>query len=418
LYSLKPVYDALVDIASDSSRLSKEAKIKRYLNTIDNFEKIVIYAYDYNKKYNVTNIFFCNHEYDLHENILFEYLDFLSSKNGASDKEKNNLSICASADHETVEVVNRIINKDLKCGASINTFKKFIKNLPVFEIMTCQRDIKKFLKLTNNKPYYWSNKKDGVRVINIVYEDFVKAHFSRSGLEYPNFNTFDNELIKLSRNIHEKLKIDYPIYIDGEAISGERKFNKVMTQIRRLKDVDVSKFKLHIFDTPSDFKFGQRYETLKEIIDNNTFDRLDLVEHHLCDFSEQQIIDLSKQVIKAGVPGIDEGVVIKTADGPYEFKEKSKYWCKVKPIETLDLEVTGFYFGKPGSKYEDIVGGLIVDYNGVEVHVGSGLSDEQRVEFLDELPKLIEIEYKEVTPDGSLREPIMKRIRDDKTSTD
>jgi DNA ligase 1 len=417
-YTLKPVYDALIDIASDRSRLTKEAKIKIYVSSMPYFEEVVLYAYDYNKKYNVTNVTMQNHNYDLDLNLLFPYLDFLASKKGANAQEKLNLNVLASHDPETVDVVNRIINKDLKCGAGVNTFKKFIKDLPVFEIMTCQRNVNKFLKLTSGKEYYWSNKKDGVRVINIVYEDYVKSHLSRSGLEYPNFNTFDTELIKMGREISKNLNCEYPIYIDGEAIADGKQFNKVMKQIRRLKNIDVGKFKLHVFDIPSDLDFQRRYNCLKHVFDNNTFERLDLVEHHLCNFNEYQINKLSKEVIENGVSGIDEGVVIKIADAPYVFKEKSKYWCKVKPVETLDLEVTGFYLGKHGTRLQNIVGGLIVNYKGVEVHVGSGLSDAQRLEFLDELPEIIEIEYKEVTPDGSLREPIMKSIRNDKLTHD
>jgi ATP-dependent DNA ligase len=284
--------------------------------------------------------------------------------------------------------------------------------------MTCQRDIKRFLKLTNGKPYYWSDKKDGVRVINMVYHDYVKSHLSRSGLEYPNFNFFDDELIKLGNDINQIYQIGHPIYIDGEAISGDKAFNKVMTQIRRLKDVNMDKFKLYIFDSPSGLSFKERYEGLEEAFKKNNFKKLKLVEHTLCDYDQDTVIELSRHVLKHGIAGVDEGVVIKVADAPYEFKEKSKYWCKVKPTETLDLQVTGFYYGKKGSKYEDVAGGLIVDFNGVEVHVGSGLSDEQRVEFMFELPEIIEVEYKEITADGSLREPIMKCVRDDKLTHD
>ena len=417
-YTLKPVYDAIIDIASDRGRLVKEAKIKKYLVDVPDFEKVIIYTYDYNKKYNVTSVSMQDHKYELESDILFEYLDFLSSKNGANDEEKRNLSILASADPETIDVVNRIINKDLKCGSSTNTFKKFIKNLPVFEIMTCQRNIKKFLKLTKGNSYYYSDKKDGVRVINIVYDNYVKSHLSRSGLEYPNFDYFDDELIILANELNNIYNFGHPIYIDGEAIAGGKQFNKVMSQIRRLKDVKMDNFKLYVFDSPSDLPFKERYEGLENAFKKHQFKKLELVEHILCDYDKDTILDLARHVFDNGINGVDEGVVIKIADSPYVFKEKSKYWCKVKPTETLDLEVTGFYFGKPGTRLEDVVGGLKVNYKGVEVHVGSGLSDVQRKEFLEELPEIIEVEYKEVTPDGSLREPIMKCVRDDKLTHD
>lgn len=415
--SLKQVYEAIEDIASESSRLIKEEKIKKYLN-IPYFKKVIMYAYDYNKKFNVTNVNFINHKYEIDLDILFQYLDHLSTLNGATQEIKNNLNILSSIDKETNILINRIVNKDLKCGANIVTFKKFIPELPVFEIMTCQKDIDKFLKLAKQKEYFWSEKKDGTRVINIVNDNCVDSHFSRSGLEYPNFGIFDNDLIKFGKILNQKYNFPYPIYIDGESISSNGSFNKIMTQIRRKKNVDVNSFKFYVFDIPSNLEFEKRYNIIEEIFNENKFDRLKLIKHFKCNYDKPSLLNLSKKIVKEGCEGIDEGIVIKIANSPYEWKEHSKYWCKIKPTNTLDLPVTGFYFGKKGTKYENIVGGLVVEFNNKEVHVGSGLSDEQRVEFLEELPEIIEVEYKEVTKDGSLREPIMIRIRDDKNITD
>jgi DNA ligase-1 len=416
--TLKQVYEAIEDIASESSRLTKEKKIQKYLS-IPYFTDVVKYAYDFNKKYNVTNLTFIEQVYiDINTKSLFEYLDYLSTLSGATDTMKLNLSMLSSLDRETNILVNRIVNKDLKCGVGENSFKKYIKDLPVFEIMTCQKDIPKFLKLNKNKPYYYSKKKDGVRVICKVFEKHVDSHTSRSGLEYFNFNIFDDDLIYLAKLITEETDLKYPILIDGEAISTGKNFNKVMTQIRKIKDADLSTFKFHVFDLPCDKVLSDRYKILDRFLSKNVFQRLDLVEHHLCNLKEQELIDLAKDTFLNGVNGVDEGIVIKVADSIYEWKEHSKYWCKIKPTDTLDLPVIGHELGKIGTRLEGLVGALIVDFKGVEVRVGSGLSDEQRYEFLDNPPSIIEVEFKEITPDGSLREPTMKRARDDKNIHD
>lgn len=417
--TLKPVFDAIQDIASVSSRIAKEKKILSY-SKLPHFEKVILYTYDYNKKFNVTNVPFVKHEYEIELNTIFDYLDYLSTLNGATDELKNNLSILSSIDAETNTLVNKIINKDLKCGASISTFKKYFKSLPVFEIMTCQKNIPKFLKLTKNREYFWSVKKNGTRVHLTVLENSVESHLSRSGLEYPNFKIFDNDLIKLCKHIHEDFKIPYPIYIDGESINPDERFEGLMSQIHRKYDVNMDGFKLHIFDTPIKNKlFFERQELLENVFKKyGPFESIEQLKHIRCNYNEEQLKQLSRKIVEEGNPKIDEGIVIKIADSPYEYKEHSKYWCKVKPTDTLDLEVLGFYYGKPGTKNEDVVGGLIVDYKGVEVRVGTGLSDQQRIEFLDNLPAIIEVEYKEVTPDGSLREPVLKSIRTDKNITD
>ena len=87
---------------------------------------------------------------------------------------------------------------------------------------------------------------------------------------------------------------------------------------------------------------------------------------------------------------------------------------KIKAEETLDLYVTGW---EPGTgKYEGMIGALIVNHKGVPVNVGSGLSDTLRQEDPAEIVgRMIEVEYHEVTPDGSLRHPRFKRFRDDKS---
>ncbi len=105
---------------------------------------------------------------------------------------------------------------------------------------------------------------------------------------------------------------------------------------------------------------------------------------------------------------------MKLADSPYELKEKSKYWLKMKPTETYDLLVVGKFGGK--GRLKNNLGGLIVKYNDVEVKVGSGYSDEERELFMKNPPSIIEVKCKGETEDGSLREPIFVRVRDDKST--
>ena len=83
------------------------------------------------------------------------------------------------------------------------------------------------------------------------------------------------------------------------------------------------------------------------------------------------------------------------------------------------LEVTGYYEGK--DKFTGMLGGIIVDFNGVEVRVGGGYTEQQRKdlwEIRDQLlGRIAEVKYMELTNSNppSLRHPIFLRFRDYKS---
>jgi ATP-dependent DNA ligase len=152
---------------------------------------------------------------------------------------------------------------------------------------------------------------------------------------------------------------------------------------------------------------------------------------------------------QTGLPKGLEGAMVKDPRGFYE-KKKSYSWMKLKAEETIDLFITGFFNGEEGTKYENMMGGAIVDHDGVEVRVGGGWSDEEREQLWKDwchdadivgvdplvgfkkgwstsfesiqrhahrfkfLGRMLEIKFNEVTPDGSLRHPRKIRFRDDK----
>jgi DNA ligase-1 len=110
-----------------------------------------------------------------------------------------------------------------------------------------------------------------------------------------------------------------------------------------------------------------------------------------------------------------EGAMIKDPTAPYSFKRD---WSVMKfkafhdvdlPIKQL-LEGTGKHSGKLGS--------FVVDYQGVEVQVGSGLTDALRDKIWEKpdafIGRMIEVRYQEVTPDGSLRFPTFVCFRNDR----
>jgi DNA ligase-1 len=103
---------------------------------------------------------------------------------------------------------------------------------------------------------------------------------------------------------------------------------------------------------------------------------------------------------------------VKRPDGGYHFK-KHLDWMKVKPLETVDLEITGVREGT--GKYKGMLGALEMKYKGQDVRAGTGFSDKERKEFWKHQKKIIgqigEFEFMEETDDGKTRHAVFVRIR-------
>lgn len=428
--SLSPILAILDDISNTPSRLKKEEIIEGHLTNSD-FKKVVKYAlnpfWQYKTKRvdyfeGLDQVFIDEYHDDAHENI-FHMLDHLNENKGASNDDIEWLSKFASYDVETVEVVRRIINKDLRCGASVKTFRKFFPNIPDFGVMLCKNDLSKFLKLCNNdmSKAVYSLKMNGVRCLA---NDGV--YLSRSGKEYLNFGIFDNELAKfdeIGRELLPKIFQDGPVAKDGEVMATgdeKRTFQKLMTQVRRLNENDNSYLKFHIFDLAMDgVSFGNRYKIIYNIFkkakeDGIEFNHITYVKHDLCNSLFDCEDDIWEYVRKIKEDG-EEGLVLKTLDGPYERK-KSQHWCKVKIFDTLDCHVTGFEYGN--GKYSECIGALKCKLKDGTTFNASGLTDKERVDFMDNLPEVIEVKYQEWSDDGVPVFATFVRVRDDKDITD
>ena len=414
--TLKNVYEILEKITKEPRRLEKENIIKENMAAA-NFKKVVFLALDYTKVFHVSRIDPKTEEKSEKPSIkkLFNMLDRLSSKSGATDKEKEDISkIAWSLDDETAEDLDRILQKDLKCGASLKTFRKIFPEIPHFEVMTCRSDLRIFLNLVekSKSDVFISDKKDGVRTWGKTYQ-----YISRSGKEYNNFWVFDNELKVLSEYLHSKYGLSKDIYFDGEVTVKNGNFQEVMRNVRTFEDNQENEpeYLYNIFDIVllDKTQLKLRMAMLEDAFSVHDFENLKLLKHVKVSNGLASAAVFKKHMNSAVKRG-EEGIVVKLADSPYELKEKSKYWLKMKPTETYDLLVVGKFGGK--GRLKNTLGGLIVKYNDVEVKVGSGYSDEERELFMKNPPSIIEVKCKGETEDGSLREPIFVRVRDDKST--
>jgi len=332
------------------------------------------------------------------------------------------LALSASTGKQWNDWYRRILIKDLRCGVSEKTINKVVKNaVPLFECMLAHDGANHESKVSGKK--LLEPKLDGVRVLTIVdCEARTVVQYSRNGKELVNFPHITEGLLA---HIDD---FDRSFVLDGEIISTS--FQALMKQVHRKSDADASDAVLMLFDMLplSEFKagkstLGQKRRTafLKQF--KGVFDKvgnIGLVPQVEVDLDstvgQMQFIEFNKDAIANGY----EGIMIKDLDAKYVCK-RHVAWLKQKPFIEVSLEVTNVEEGT--GRNEGRLGALVCsgvdDGKTIVVNVGSGFSDNDRIEFWADrdsvIGQIVEVRADAITQnqDGtySLRFPRFLRFR-------
>lgn len=264
-------------------------------------------------------------------------------------------------------------------------------------------------------------KLDGVRVLaHVQFSKSTVTYYSRKGLTFSSMEHLTDDCLQMAMALHGVSSVDLSkgehrdVVLDGEVFGDN--FKESISAVRK-KDKAATNTKYHLYDWMLADEFFDskcprnqlaRLKTLKKAFNviKVELETIRIVPTNLVNSESEAIVAYDK-FIDAGF----EGAVLKKPNTPYSFR-RSYDWMKMKPEESADLMVVGYEEGT--GKYEGQIGALIVDFNGVEVNVGSGLSDALRASLMGErfIGRIIEVEYMEVTQDGSLRHPRFVSFRD------
>ncbi len=312
-------------------------------------------------------------------------------------------------DKEHFELYSKVLLKEA-IGVGAKTVNKvWPKLIPEFGLMLAPNELPVITQVTY--PIYVQPKLDGYRCIyNSGYM------WSRAGKPFGNKHlaAYFGKLFNMQ---------DY--VLDGELFVPGLNFNKLQTILNTYEAPLPKGLKFVVYDcvpvkdwTAQNCKkpYSDRLKQLRKVLNDVVADYNTVIDipNDLAETSKEAI-DLYKTYLKKGY----EGVMLKSPEGFYKWKRttiRSGEMLKLKPFKTVDLVIESIYDGE--GKFEGMAGGVVVNFDNHSVRVGSGFDVSTRKKMAkspsDFIGKTIEIQYFEVTEEGSLRFPTFKRFREEK----
>ena len=375
--------------------------------------KVLEYTYNPFKQFYVTSktCIKNSHLKQNHSFNLFEVLDKLMNREVTG--------------HDAIKLVNgyddesiyKVIDKDLGIRAGAKVINKAIPELiPTFSVALAQ-EYKEECNWEDN--WYASRKLDGVRCLAVTDENGKCTLYSRMGKE---FTTLDKVKDTIESTGIINTVFDGEICLVGE--DGNEDFQGVMKQLRR-KDHQIENPAYMMFDMLNikDFNnqkseeiLSDRLHTLRSFLDNNE-------KTQILRYTEQAVItdgrhfDMWSQM---AADGKWEGFMLRKDVG-YEGK-RSKNLVKVKKFfdaeyEVIDFDIDNHEVVRDGkSETIKMLAQVWIEHKGHRVKVGSGWSQEQRLQYMDGsiIGKIITVQYFEETYNDkggiSLRFPTVKHV--------
>ena len=343
------------------------------------------------------------------------------------------LSCCSESD---AQVIERIIEKDLKCGVSSSTvnkvWPKLIHEYPCMLASAFEQKLVDKIQF----PAYAQLKMDGMR-FNAIVKDGKCEFLSRNGklidIPSPFFQlpfllmasylgrdtVFDGELLVVDVT-GKPLDRKTGNGILNKAVKGTMSEEEAM-------DVRATLWDIIPVDSFTSGKYNQPYLTRIADLFNAITDMVALTSYgHLVAMVKHRQVDNPEEAQKVFLNYLydgQEGIILKDCFGIWEDK-RAKHQVKYKGEFECDLicvgwdEGTGKNVGRLGALQLESSCGML------KVGVGSGFNDNDRDTIgRDVIGKIVTVKYNAVVDDKrkdtkSLFLPIFLEIREDKTTAD
>lgn len=358
---------------------------------------------------------------------LNEFYDYLIDKSTGKDKDISIIQAFIREHEEFREQLEELACKSMRLGVQGKLVNQALgyELIPTHAVMLANKYEGKI-----KEDVSMSLKMDGIRNSIITVNEITKA-LSRQGKVIDGIDYILDEYKKLGLT-------DY--FVDGELIrvnkenlSSDENF-RLTTKIVNSKSNNKEGLEFIVFDiTPmedyinkkSSIKYKDRLKLMDKLIGDKG-KHIKLVEKFGITNDTNIIEEKLNEVIKNG----QEGLILNTLNGKYEFGKRPKSLLKVKKFNEADVLCVGVDEGE--GRLKNTAGSLVCKfiYKGEEctVEIGTGLNDSDRKLIFNNpslvIGKVVTIKYFEISKDSktgkySLRFPSflgMDFIRTDKST--
>jgi len=354
---------------------------------------------------------------------LYDLRERLVTGNAAIDHLTNILQALSPDD---AKVMERIIQKDLKCGVQASTANDVWMGLIVeYPVMLCSPFEQKLVDKIKF-PAMVQLKMDGMR-FNAIVRDGKCEFRSRNGKEIQLLGNLEQDFIDMAGPVDCVFDGEL-LVMEGDKILDRQTGNGILNKANKgtISVADAAKVRATVWDVIPYVMFetgycgtpySTRIDSLANLLATHEPEKVYLVQKTVVQNIEEANV-IFERYLSMG----QEGIILKDLSGVWEDK-RSKTQIKFKGELECDLKIVGIEEGT--GKYAGMLGAILCESaDGViKVRVGSGFSDDQRKTLGEEIiDKIAAIKYntriKNKAGEESLFLPIILEIRDDKEVAD